>query len=579
MFAFPLGGFAETWIERSDQVAKEYSLDDADRYPEGASSLGYREYDSKATQLEDDMETRDVASLEKWRAKLKKAIEAASDPNFKMDLNVLLESVEHGLEGKRLAEKYGDIPFYSASKTVFNSLRELINPQSGEDRKKAAVDRFKTYVNGHGNFKPLLEAYQSRVLYKESKHPKKQLQSLRQEVEQYLEESPDYVKGIQSLLEQSGRKDWSSDFEKFKGQVGRYDAFVRSHVLPKARTDYRLPAEFYAYILKVRGIKATPDELIRLSLADYKTTYDRFKTVAKEVAKKHKLKESNPASVINFLKSKQVTKTDEVKQLYQNADTFLAKLIQKQGLVSLPKEPLKIRFADEAESKANPVPHLVPPPLVGNRGERPEFVVPTAGSGKLPFDDFSYEAAALILTAHEGRPGHDLQFSTMLDNGVSVIRARYAANNVNVEGWGLYAEDLVFHYLPLESQLAALQTRLWRIARGFLDPQIQLGKIEPKKVIQVFTKELGVSDVMAGLEVRRYTYEDPGQAPSYYYGLKRIQVAKAALQKKLGASFTDKCFNDALLSMGLLPIDLIAARLVESLQCPASTDLTNAGVL
>ena len=30
----------------------------------------------------------------------------------------------------------------------------------------------------------------------------------------------------------------------------------------------------------------------------------------------------------------------------------------------------------------------------------------------------------------------------MLDEGTSLIRARFAFNNVNVEGWGLYAESL-----------------------------------------------------------------------------------------------------------------------------------------
>ncbi len=66
--------------------------------------------------------------------------------------------------------------------------------------------------------------------------------------------------------------------------------------------------------------------------------------------------------------------------------------------------------------------------------------------------------------------GHDVQFSSMLDGNVSLIRARYAFNNVNTEGWGLYAEDLVFPYLSQKEQLVALQTRLWRIARTFLDP-------------------------------------------------------------------------------------------------------------
>ena len=242
-------------------------------------------------------------------------------------------------------------------------------------------------------------------------------------------------------------------------------------------------------------------------------------------------------------------------------------VIQKNHLVTLPAKPLKIRLAGDAESAASPVPHLNPPPLVNNQGERPEFVVPTSSTGNLPYDDFSYKAAALVLTAHEGRPGHDLQFSSMLDNQVSIVRARYAFNSVNVEGWGLYAEDLVYPYLPLESQMVALQTRLWRIARMFLEPQIQLGKIQPERVIQLFTEELGVSREMAQLELNRYTFVKPGQAPTYYYGLLKLKGVRDAAIQALGKRFQLKCFNDAVLSVGLVPLEMVSKRLTSQLSC------------
>jgi len=72
---------------------------------------------------------------------------------------------------------------------------------------------------------------------------------------------------------------------------------------------------------------------------------------------------------------------------------------------------------------------------------------------------------------------------------------------------------------------------------------------------------------MAGLELKRYTYDDPGQAPTYYYGLKKILAGKAKLKSKLGASFRDRCFHDGLLSMGLLPIDLAMDQLTRTLRC------------
>lgn len=164
--------------------------------------------------------------------------------------------------------------------------------------------------------------------------------------------------------------------------------------------------------------------------------------------------------------------------------------------------------------------------------------------------------------------GHDMQFSQMLDNGVSVIRSRYAVNNVNIEGWALYAEDLVYPYLTPEEQLFGIQTRLWRIVRMFLDPQIQLGLIKDERVIEVFTQELGVSKVMAGLELKRYKYEDIGQAPSYYEGYLIVSQMRAEAEKRLGAKFNLKCFNDRLLSFGLLPLSISSERMETVSHCP-----------
>lgn len=38
LFVLPSVSFSETWIERSNQVSKDYSLDNAERYPEEAST-------------------------------------------------------------------------------------------------------------------------------------------------------------------------------------------------------------------------------------------------------------------------------------------------------------------------------------------------------------------------------------------------------------------------------------------------------------------------------------------------------------------------------------------------------------
>ena len=68
-------------------------------------------------------------------------------------------------------------------------------------------------------------------------------------------------------------------------------------------------------------------------------------------------------------------------------------------------------------SAAVPAPNMRPPRLIGNNpaSRRIRVAVPHPGGPAgsktaLQFDDFTYDAAAWTLVAHEGRPGHELQF-------------------------------------------------------------------------------------------------------------------------------------------------------------------------
>src|SRR5439155_889610 len=158
--------------------------------------------------------------------------------------------------------------------------------------------------------------------------------------------------------------------------------------------------------------------------------------------------------------------------------------------------------------------HMSPPRLIGNTGEQGEFVLPLSVPGKVEqkYDDFNYDAAAWTLTAHEARPGHELQFASMVERGVSLARAIFAFNSVNVEGWGLYAEAITLPYMPDDGKLVSLQLRLQRAARAFVDPELQMGKWTPDSARQFLMKEVGLSPAFATSEVDRYTFRSPAQA-------------------------------------------------------------------
>ena len=195
------------------------------------------------------------------------------------------------------------------------------------------------------------------------------------------------------------------------------------------------------------------------------------------------------------------------------------------------------------------------------------FVLPLRIPGKdgaaLSFDDFTCDAASWTLTAHEGRPGHELQFAAMIEKGVSLARALFAFNSVNAEGWALYAEAEAQPYEPLDGQMFTLQLRLMRAARAFLDPGLQTGAITKEEATRILREEVGLSEAMALQEVQRYTFLAPGQAPSYFTGYSRLLETRSEAQRKLGPQFDRMRFNDFVLSQGMLPPALLKKAVME----------------
>ena len=167
------------------------------------------------------------------------------------------------------------------------------------------------------------------------------------------------------------------------------------------------------------------------------------------------------------------------------------------------------------------------------------------------------------LTVHEARPGHEMQFASLVENGTSLARSTYAFNSANVEGWGLYSEAIMNEYLPLEGQLFTLMARLQRAARMFMDPMVNLGRMTPEEAVSFMIREIGLSEAMARSEADRYAFLAPGQATSYYYGFMNLQRLRTEVELKLGDRFNQRKYHDFVLEQGLLPPDLLRKAILE----------------
>ena len=559
---------APAWVKESDAHAQVLLQSIAEFQPEYASYLGLEGYDDKVVDLKPKIYQRQKAATEKALKELKKRLAEAKDPAVRQDLEIMILSAQDNLESSKLQYEL-TVPYASIGRVVFQGLRILIDPRISKERQAHAVMRLKRYAGLEKGSEPIATLARERT--EETLGNKKLLRPFKGQVEQDLNDLPNLVKGTRELFASSGLTGWEEAMAAFEKQAAAYETWMREALLPQARPDARLPEVLYNDNLKQYGVDITADELINRALLGYKEIQNEMIALAPLVAKAKGYKSDDYRDVIRELKKNQVT-GKAILPLYEKRLATLEDLIRKHNVVTLPARKSVIRLASEAESAMSPAPNMRPPRLIGNQGEYGEFVlpliVPTKGGGGLRADDYTHEAGAWTLTAHESRPGHELQFSAMVDKGISIARAVFAFNSVNVEGWGLYAEAEMKPYLPLDGQLISLQARLLRAARMFLDPMVNLGRITPEQVGDFLRKEVVESEATAQSEVDRYTYRSPGQATAYYHGYQRLLETRQRAELALREKFDRKAFNDFVLSQGLLPPALLQKAVMEEFVKP-----------
>jgi len=551
-----------TPVERSNQNARVL-IEVFSRFaPESAGRLGVDGLDEEILDLKPDLAARSVQATSEALANLKERLAAEADPFVRQDLEILIGAGERHIEGTKLGEKY-DIPFFDLPQTIFGGIRALLDDQVPAERRVKALVHLRRYAGMEAGGMPIVRLAENRIRERLSM-PGLSV-PFRDQLEKDLGNGPRFVDGIGQLFDKYKIAGYQEAYGKLKSQLADYEKFVRGSLLPRARMDFRLPAEKYAFALKQAGIDMPVAELTSRARVAFKEIQNEMQALAPLVGKERGW--TDYRDVLRELKKEQLA-GDVIYAFYQARIKDIEKLIVDNHVVTLPARPMRMRLASEAESAATPAPNMRPPRLLGNTGEMGEFVLPLkipgkAGRNEISFDDFTFAAASWTLTAHEARPGHELQFASVIERGVSTARALFAVNSVNVEGWGLYAEAEMKPYFPLEGQLGGLQGRLLRAARAILDPGLQMGTITREEATRMLREDVVLSEAMALQELERYTFRAPGQAPSYFCGYQRLMELRADAERILGPRFNRQKFNDFVLSQGMLPPFLLRKAVME----------------
>ena len=546
------------WVKQSDENARIALAVYARYRPESAGRSGVAGLDENILDLKPGVYDRYLADVKQAAADLRARLTVTTDPRVRQDLAILIKAEEDNIASSQLNRRLM-LDYIGVAEMEYSGIRALLDPQVPKARQAAALTRLRRYAGLEPGTKPLTQLAIDRT--EERLATPGLTGPYVNELNKSLGDTRHYIDGMRELFEASGLAGWQEPFDKLSRQLLAYDDWVRANLVPKARPTNRLPPEIYADNLKRVGVDIAPQALVAQAQFSFGEIQNQLRGLAVLIAKQRGYKSSDYRDVLRELKKDQVL-GEAILPLYRKRLAEIEAIIAREGIVTLPARKGNIRLASAAETAQVPAPHMVPPRMIGNTGEYGEFVLPLnvfgAGDGaSLVYDDFTSDGASWTLTSHESRPGHELQFAGMVEQGVSIARALYAFNSVNAEGWALYAEAEMQPYEPLEGQMFALQHRLMRAARAFLDPMVNLGLTTPENVAAVLRDDVVLSPAMVKQEVDRYTFDSPGQATAYYYGYMRLIQLRAQTELALGARFDRKKFNDFVLSQGMLPPDLL----------------------
>jgi uncharacterized protein (DUF885 family) len=534
--------------------------------PDIGLAQGVAKYDSSITDISRAEEIAQRKELVDALAQLKKIEATEKDRNVREDLEILQKTynLQFRADDYRLDHT---VTFLDPCAAVFIGLSALLNDQVAAERRPAALIRLRKYAGVEPGFKPFTDVLKQRMMEQMAKPDV--VYPPAGEMEYQLERNKYYIDTMRTLFDKYKLTGWQDPYFKLQQQLADFDTWIRATVLPKGPADSRLTPEEYAFSLQSYGIDLPPQQLAAQAHAAFTGIQAEMAPLAAEVANQHGWSATGYREVIHSLKKTQIA-GGAILPLYRARLKTIEEIIATKNLLTLPARPavLRLQTAAETESAQVPAPHFVPPPLMHNTGQKGEFVLPVntsivTGNKVDNFDDYTFDAVAWPMTAHEARPGNDLVFNSMVEHGASLARMMYAFNSTNLDSWGLYSEWVLQPYEPADGQLLTLQLRLLRAARAFLDSELHSGKTTPEDATKLLENDVVLSPAYAKQEVKQFSSRSPGQANSYFFGYTTMLQLRKDTEAALGTKFNAKRFHDFLLAQGLLPPDLMRQAVME----------------
>jgi uncharacterized protein (DUF885 family) len=390
---------------------------------------------------------------------------------------------------------------------------------------------------------------------------------IKNELPKVLEEAPDLK---DSLMAES---------QKVVSALEDYQKFLENDLLPRSKGDFRLGKELFEEKLKYTlQSDLSSDEIVKRAEEEFIRVRKRMFEIAQSLHDKlfptHKHKESGDQLESEIIKevldeiAKDHPQKDELLAVCRQIMKDLVDFVKEKDLVDLSGiNPLEVDWEPEFSRGVAIAGLDAPGPL--DKNQKSFYRV-----SPIPDDWTKEEVESYLreynnymlrdLSIHEAMPGHYVQgfYANQYPSLVSSI----FGNGPFIEGWAVYSERMMVNagYMNFDPRFELQQLKMYlrAVINSILDAKIHAGDMTKEEAIKLMT-EGGFQErsEAEGKWVRALLTST--QLSTYFVGIQEILDLEKDYKEKMGDNFSQKEFNQKLLSHGSPPVRFLREIILE----------------
>lgn len=539
-------------------------------HPVWATHIGEHEYDGTIDDYAEKAIQEEILRLRLFEENMKSIDPSGLNPINRVDFKILQNEISSQLLRYEELRPFHNNPLMY-SYTIGGAINSLITRDFAHLSLRLAcvsnrLRRLSTFLRqAKGNLKNPPEIYTKTAI----KQNQGIINLIKNDLAKVLETQPDMKKNLEQSMTIA------------VAQLESYQRFLEEELLPRSNGDFRLGKELFEKKLKLTlQSDLSSDEIVRRANEEMVAMRKRMFELAQPLHEKM-FPGRNLSEKGRELENRIISEVmDEIARDHPQKDELLAvcrqnlqeqeSFVREKNLVDLTGiNPLQVDWTPEFSRGVAVAGLDSPGPL--DKGLDSYFRV-----SPIP-DDWTQEQEESFLREynsymlkelciHEAMPGHYVQ--GYYDNQFPSLIRTIFGNGPFIEGWAMYCERMMVNagYLDYDPRMELTRLKMYMraVINAILDAGIHAGDMTKEEAIALMTEEgFQEQSEAEGKWVRACLTST--QLSTYFVGLQEILDLEKAYRKKVGENFSQKEFNQELLSHGSPPVRFLKEIILQDL--------------